>query len=163
MSIDREDVYDAIRRGYSDLTNADDVSIDAYFEDIDIESVSGHIGNIKGILFEQEYVERLQEEGVEAELFEEVNHPSSDIMILEEGDVVEELQLKATESPSYIQETLDSVGEEVTVVTTTEIAQEFPGKVVDSGISEAVLEEAVVDVVMPISPVSMIGWLFGLF
>jgi len=163
MSIDREDVYDAIRRGYTDLANADDASIDAYFQEIDTDSISGHIGNIKGILFEQEYVEQLREEGVEAELFEEVNHPLSDIMIMEDGYVMEELQLKATESPSYIQETLDSAGGEVTVVTTTEIAQEFSGEVVDSGISETILEEAVADVVMPVSPVSIAGWLFGFF
>lgn len=161
--IEKAEVYDAIRRGYSDLANADEAEIDAYFSNVDGESISGHIGNIKGILFEQEYAEKLQEEGVEAVIYDEVNHPESDIAIFEDGEVVEELQLKATESSAYIEETLESIGDEVTVVATTEIAQEFPGEVIDSGISESLLEEAVTDVVVPISPLSIIGWYFGLY
>jgi len=161
--IEQSEVYDAIRRGYSDLANADEATIDAYFSSVDSESISGHIGNIKGILFEQEYAEQLQEKGVDAMVYEEVNHPESDIAILEEGEVVEELQLKATESSAYIEETLSDVGEDITVVTSTEIAQEFPSEVVDSGISEVALKEAVSDVVMSVSTVSVIGWFFGIF
>ncbi len=161
--IDQADVYDAIRRGYSDLANADESTIDAYFSDVDSESVTGHIGNIKGILFEQEYAEQLQESGIDAVIYDAVNHPESDIMILDDGEIIEELQLKATESSAYIQETLESVGDEITVVTTTEIAKEFSGEVVDSGISETVLEEAVSEVIAPIGTVSVIGWFFGIF
>jgi len=163
MSVDKEEVYDAIRRGYSELAKADESTIDAYFSSVDEESIGGHIGNIKGILFEQEYVEQLQQQGIDAQMYDAVNHPLSDITVYEEGEVVQELQLKATENASYIQETLETVGDEVTVVATTEIAQEFPGEVIDSGISESVLEEAVADVVLPISPISVVGWFFGIF
>jgi len=163
MSIEKEAVYDAIRRGYSDLSHADELTIDAYFSDVDMDSLSGHVGNIKGILFEQEYVEQLQNDGIDAVVYDEVNHPMSDIMILENGEVVEDLQLKATESVSYVKDTLNTVDCDVTVVTTTEVAQHFDGEVIDSGISESMLEEAVSDVIMPISPVTIIKLFFGIF
>jgi hypothetical protein len=35
--------------------------------------------------------------------------------------------------------------------------------VIDSGISDTVLEEAIGDVIMPISPLSVVGWFFGVF
>ena len=163
MSIEKEAVYDAIRRGYSDLSNADESTIDAYFSEVNMDSLTGHIGNIKGILFEQEYVDQLQNDGIDAIVYEEVNHPMSDMMILENGEVVEDLQLKATESIAYVQDTLNSVGTDVTVVTTTEVAQYFDGDVIDSGISERLLEEAVSDVIMPISSVTIIKLFFGIF
>ena len=40
------------------------------------------------------------------EVFEATNHPDTDLQIIEDGIVVEELQLKATESISYINSTL---------------------------------------------------------
>ena len=163
MSIEKEAVYDAIRRGYSDLSHADESTIDAYFSDVDMDSLSGHIGNIKGILFEQEYVEQLQNNGIDAVVYEEVNHPASDVMILEHGEVIEDLQLKATESVSYLQDTLNTLEDDITVVTTTEVAQYFDGEVIDSGIRESVLEEAVSEVIMPISPVTIVKLFFGIF
>lgn len=163
MSIEKEEVYDAIRRGYTDLSYADESTIDAYFSGVDIDSISGHIGNIKGILFEQEYVEQLQNEGIDAVVYEEVNHPMSDVMILENGEVIEDLQLKATESVSYVQDTLNAIEDDITVVTTTEVAQHFDSEVIDSGISENVLEEVVSEVIMPINPVTIVKLFFGIF
>jgi len=163
MAIETEEVYDAVRRGYSDLSNASDQEIIDYFDAIDPESLDGHVGNIKGILFEEEYVEQLQSEGVDAQLFDTVNHPMSDVMILDDGEIIEELQLKATQSHTYVEETLNEVGDEVAVVTTTEIAQEFQGEVIDSGISESVLEEVVSDAIIPVSGISILAALFGLW
>lgn len=157
-------MFDAIRRGYGDLTQADDGEIEAYFENVDTDSLPGHIGNIKGILFEEEYVEKLRSEGIDAVLFRETNHPASDVMIYgDNGEIIDELQLKATESSAYIEETLEGAGDEVTVVATTEVAQQFSEEVVDSGISEALLEEVVSDAIVPISPISLIGALFGVW
>jgi len=161
--IEQSEVYDAIRRGYSNLANADEATIDAYFSSVDSESISGHIGNIKGILFEQEYAEQLQENGVDAMVYEETNHPLSDIGIYEDGELVEELQLKATQNPSYIDETLAELPEDISVVTTSEVAEDFGDEVINSGISETLLEESVSEVIMPVSPFSVIGWCFGVF
>ena len=159
----REEVFEAIRRGYSDLENASEDDILEFFQAKDVESLSGDMNNIKGILFEQEYARDLQENGVDARLFEETNHPISDIGIFEDGKMIEELQLKATSNPSYIEETLGEMPEDVAVVATSEVASNFEDEVIDSGISDAVLEEAIGEVIMPIRPISIIGWLFGIF
>ena len=57
---------------------------------------------------------------------------------------------------------------DLAIVTTSEVAAAFdPGIVTDSGITDASLEQAVGetlfdDVVNPVSPLSIIGWFFGL-
>ena len=78
-----------------------------------------------------------------------------------------ELQLKATDSVSYINVTLEE-HPDVAIVATSEVAAHFDSEmVIDSGISEAVLEDAVAEtllgeVVNPVSPLSVLGWFFGL-
>ena len=161
--IENQEVFEAVRRGYGDLSNATDDEVVDYFADIDDESWSGHMSNIKGVLFEQEYVDKLEEEGVEAALFEHTNHPDTDIQIFEDGSVVEELQLKATDSASYINSTLTE-NQDIAIVATTEVASGFDtNMVIDSGISDAVVEEAIVDSLVPVTPFGF-GWglLFGL-
>ncbi len=164
--IEDQEVFEAVRRGYDELSYASDDEIVDYFADVDGESWSGHLSNIKGILFEQEYVDILEEKGVEAALFEATNHPEADLQIFEGGDIVEELQLKATDSTSYINSTL-AENPDIPIVTTTEIASEFETEmVIDSEISDAVLEEVIVDTIVPVTPVGFglagLGWLFGL-
>ena len=85
-----------------------------------------------------------------------------------DGDeIVHELQLKATDSSSYINATLEE-HPDIEIVATTEVASGFDADLVtDSGIEDAALEQAVTDtlfdeVVNPISPISVIGWLVGL-
>ena len=164
MSIEQEEVFDAIRRGYTDLSQASDTEIESYFEDVDSTTMSGHISNIKGILFEEEYIEKLHSRGINAALFEETNHPISDVMIYNDnGEVIEELQLKATENSFYVKETLLNIGDEIKVVSTMEVADKLGEEVVDSGISDAALEEAINDALIPVSPISLIGALFGLW
>lgn len=158
-----EDVFDAVRRGFNDLEELSNDEIYEYFDNIDSESVSGYVNNIKGILFEQEYVKKLELEGIQAEIHETTNHPLTDIVIFEDSEVVNELQLKATESVSYINATLEE-NPDIAIVATSEVAQQLDSDmVIDSGIEEAVLEEAVLDVVNPVSPISVIGWIFGIF
>jgi len=178
-----EEVFEAIRRGYNDLANASDEEIIEYFEGLDEESLQGHISNIKGILFEEEYVDFLSSQGIDAEMFEETNHPISDIAIYEDGEVVEEIQLKATDSVSYINETL-AENPDIAIVTTSEVASKFEdneniidGRIeneeltdevvssleVEDVVSDSIAEEVVGTAVaakigLPIG----IGWLIGL-
>ena len=167
--IEPEEVSNSIRRGYTDLNSATNEEIFDYFQDIDADSMQGHISNIKGILFEQEYVESLEEMGVHASLFEDTNHPLTDISIFyDSGEVINELQLKATESVGYINATL-AENPDIAIVATSEVANEMGSDmVIDSGISEAILEDSILDVLSPI-PVTKtglafcgIGLLFGL-
>ncbi|MBT4196265.1 MAG: hypothetical protein HN868_18255 [Gammaproteobacteria bacterium] len=159
-------VFDAVRRGYNDFEYASNSEILDYFSDIEEESIAGHVSNIKGILFEQEYVDQLATQSIYAEVFEATNHPVSDIAIFEDGEIVNELQLKATDSVSYINSTIADEPDVVLVVT-SEIANSFDtAMVIDSGIENAALEQAVGetllgDVVNPFSPLSLIGLMFG--
>ena len=164
MTLTHDAVFEAVRRGYSDLAEASDEEILDYFAAEDPEALAGHLNNVKGILFEQAYLDELHEEGVDAELFEATNHPVSDIAVHDEsGMVAEELQLKATDNSSYISETLETLPDDVELVATTEVADHFGDEVIDSGISDALLEEVVADTLVPIRPISVIGWLFGFF
>lgn len=160
-------VFDAVRRGYNDLEHSSNGEIVNYFSDIEPNELTGHISNIKGIVFEQEYVDQLAAQGIEAQVFEATNHPVVDIAIFEDGEVVNELQLKATDSVSYINATLEE-HPDVAIVATSEVASGMDSEmVIDSGIENSLLEEAVAEtildeVVNPFSPISVIGWLFGL-
>jgi len=164
--ITEPDVFEAVRRGYSELESTSNAEIINYFSSIDESSVAGHVSHIKGILFEQEYVELLAAQGIEAQVFDATNHPVTDISILEDGEVVNELQLKATDSVSYVSSAIEEYPD-IDFVVTSEVASSFdPDFVVDSGIENAVLDQVVsetlFEVVNPISPLSVIGWLFGL-
>lgn len=166
--IDSNNVFDAVRRGYNELEISTNAEIINYFSDVNESSMTGHISNIKGILFEQQYVEQLTAKGIEAEIFEATSHPVTDISILEDGEIINEFQLKATDSVSYINATLDS-NPDVAIITTSEVAASFDSDmVIDSGIEEEILEDAVVssladDVVNPVSAISVISWIFGGF
>ena len=104
---------------------------------------------------------------ISANLFESTNHPLTDISILNPDGSVNEIQLKATDSASYINTTI-SENPEIELVTTSEAFESIDCEnVIDSGISNADLNDAVVDnlfedVVSPVSPLSGIGWLLGL-
>lgn len=165
--IDASEVFDAVRRGYNQLEFSSADEIADYFSDVEAESVLGHISNIKGILFEQEYMDTLSTQGISANLYESTNHPLTDISILNPDGSVNEIQLKATDSASYINTTI-SENPEIELVTTSEVFESIDCEnVIDSGISNADLSDAVVDnlfedVVNPVSPLSGIGWLLGL-
>lgn len=165
--IEPAEVFEAVRRGYNELETASNPEILDYFSAIGDDSVAGHVSHIKGILFEQEYVDVLAAQGVKAQVFEATNHPVTDMVILEGETVVQELQLKATDSSSYITATIEE-NPDVTIVATSEVARGFDGDtVIDSGIEDAALEQAVTDGILgeavnPVSPFSVIGWVFGL-
>ena len=166
--IRNDEVFEAIRRGYTDLKYSNDEDIISYFKNLDEDSITGHINNIKGILFEQEYIDKLTDEGVNASIFEATNHPITDIKIYDEnnGEIINEIQLKATDSVSYINETLNE-NPDIQIVATTEVAQLMNNDmVIDSGISNDALEEIIIDTILPFGTTALllggIGLLFGL-
>ena len=159
------DVFDAVRRGYSELEIASNDEIINYFNGVDVESLTGHISNIKGIYFEQVYIDQLHDRGISASLFEETNHPVVDISI-DDDEIYGDFQLKATDSVSYINETLE-INPDVPVIATSEVASSFDtDMVIDSGLSNEELESEVVgqilgETINPIGIGSIIGALFG--
>jgi len=189
--IAQSSVYDAVRRGYNELELASNDEILDYFADVNPDAMSGHISNIKGIVFEQEVVTALNEQGMDAMLFEATNHPVSDIALMSDGDIAAEVQLKATDSVAYINETL-AENPDIPIIVTSEVADGLESTmVIDSGIDNVALNDAVsevltgeianhvgesvvsdvaseglaelvADVALPISPIGIIGALFGL-
>ncbi len=190
--IAQSSVFDAVRRGYNELELASNDEILDYFADVNPDAMSGHISNIKGIVFEQEVVTVLNEQGMDAMLFEAANHPVSDIALMCDGDIATEMQLKATDSVAYINETL-AENPDIPIIVTSEVADSFDSTmVIDSGIDNVALgdtvsevligeivshvgesvasdvaseglAELIADVAVPVSPIGFgIGLLFGL-
>ncbi|MBD1567830.1 hypothetical protein [Aliivibrio sp. S10_S31] len=144
--IAQSSVFDAVRRGYNELELASNDEILDYFADVNPDAMSGHISNIKGIVFEQEVVTALNEQGMDAMLFEATNHPVSDIALMSDGDIADEMQLKATDSVAYINETL-AENPDIPIIVTSEVADSFDSTmVIDSGIDNVALDDAVSDV-----------------
>ncbi len=142
--IEGDEVFSAIRRGYDELSDASAEEICNYFSDLSQSELTGHVSNIKGILFEQEVVDALNDQGYEAAVFEATNHPATDIMILDGDEVELELQLKATDSTDYIINTLEA-NPDIPIIATHEVAQELDGipLVFDAGIDNSALTDAV--------------------
>ena len=167
MKIVDQDVFEAVRRGYGALTEVSDDDIVDYFASVDPDSTLGHMSNIKGILFEQEYVEALEIQGIEAAMLEATNHPLTDIMIFGGLDGISEIQLKATDSVSYVTAAM-AEDPEIVFAVTSEIAAELgDGLVIDAGIENAALELAVGetlfnDTINPFSAFSMLRFLIGI-
>lgn len=165
--ITNNEVYEAVQRGYTELESASPAEIIDYFSSLEPESITGHISNIKGIFFEQVYLDTLSQQGIDAAVFDATNHPVSDIAIYDDGDIVNELQLKATDSAAYIAATIDE-HPELDIVVTSEVASDFSsGEIINSEIENAALEDAVGEAIFdefvnPVSPFSVISWIFGL-
>lgn len=167
MDIKTEDVFEAVRRGYDDLELADTRQILDYFANVEDESQIGHVSNIKGILFERLYVDSLAEEGIAASVFEATNHPLVDISVEQGSGMMLEMQLKATDSPGYV---ISSMNEnpDIPFVVTSEVADSIShAHLIDSDISNEVLEHAVTetlfdDFVNPFSLFSVLRWVIGI-
>lgn len=190
--IESSSVFDAVRRGYTELEEQSNPEILSYFNEVEPGAMAGHISNIKGIVFEQEIVNALNEQGLDAMMFEATNHPFSDIALMSDGDIAAEVQLKATDSVSYINETL-AENSDIPIIVTSEVSGSIDSvMVIDSGLDNLALEEAVndalageavgvvgesiasdvvseglaeivADVAIPVSPIGFgIGLLFGL-
>lgn len=167
MEILHEDVFDAVRRGYDELGFASEDEITAYFDSIKESDVLGHTNHIKGILFEQEYVESLKAAGIAASLFEATNHPGTDVMVFGGMGSVTEIQLKATDSVSYVTAALQE-DPEIAFAVTSEVASQVGSHlVIDTGIENAALESAVADTLFeetmsPVGMFSLVRLLFGI-
>lgn len=147
MIANNSEVFEAVRRGYNELEGASPHEISQYFEDVEPDAMVGHISNIKGIMFEQEVVATINEQGGEAVIFEATNHPISDIAIMNDGDIAAEVQLKATDSTSYINETL-AEHPDIPIIATSEVANNIDNvMVIDSGISNESLTQTITETI----------------
>ena len=111
---------------------------------LDGDALQGAVNTAKGKYFEYLVVERLNqgqqvgplllEPGQQAVLADSMTQPGWDLRIVDEhGDVVEYLQLKATDSVSYIHSALERYPD-IQILATDEVAS--GGLVLDSGITD---------------------------
>jgi hypothetical protein len=166
MEVVREDVFEAVRRGYNDLELATEGEITAYFSAVDTASVLGHSNHIRGILFEQEYVESLEMSGIAASLFEATNHPGTDVLVFGGIDGVTEIQLKASDSVSYVTGAMQEDPETAFAVTSEVASQIGFDLVIDTGIENATLQAAVeealfAEAISPVGAFSLFRLLLG--
>lgn len=125
-----------------------------WFE-LDADAVQGAVNAAKGKYFEYLVVERLNngeqvgplllESGQRAEVAESFNQPGWDVRIVDDhGQVLDYLQMKATDSIGYVKSALERYPD-IQILGTTEVAEgDF---VIDSGISNAELQDVVGDAI----------------
>ncbi len=123
--------------------NFDPTAFDNYSD----EQLTGIINSAKGKYFELLVAEKLNNgeqvgdlilpDGYHAELAESLTQPGWDLSIVDNsGDIADHLQLKATESLSYISEALHKYPD-IKILTADEVAEKFPDgytMVIDSDI-----------------------------
>ena len=137
-------VLEAIRRSTNELDEKATVQeIADYVQRYNDEQMPGFVNNIKGIYHELAYAnaENIDGDSVHAVLFEETNHPDSDVMLInEDTGHIEYVQLKATDSMQYVTEAMTK-NPDIRMVTTQEMAEKLG--IDSSEMSNAELKEQV--------------------
>ena len=139
LTSDESIVLAALRRSAKKFEDASVEEIGEILNSYDDNQIPGLVNNVKGILFELEYVEIENSDGdsIFAYQFEQTNYPTYDVQLIDEQTGgIEEIQLKATSSASYVKNWMDEHGENIVV--TDEVAEELGLDVV--GINNEELE-----------------------
>ena len=136
-------VVAALQRANPVLAAMTPAQIGDHLSSLTPEQLQGVVSNTKGVYHEMLYVDSVNSAGVENEaaLHSEINYPGSDIVFSKNGEVCNEVQLKATDSVSYVNEHLEKYPN-IDVVATEEVAAKMQG-VESSGFSNAALEQDV--------------------
>lgn len=137
-------VADAVRRSTSKLSDDSSIGeIREYLAGYSGKSLDGLLANIKGIYHELIFVnaENYDDDSLSARIFGETNHPGADVEFLIDGEVIEQVQLKAVMDKNLILEHFERYPD-ISVYATSEVAENFE-TVKDSGITNDQLEENV--------------------
>ncbi len=144
LTSDESIVLAPLRRSAKKFEDASVEEIGEILNSYDDNQIPGLVNNVKGILFELEYVEIENSDGdsIFAYQFEQTNYPTYDVQLIDEqtGEIAE-IQLKATNSASYVKSWMDEHGDNIVV--TDEVAEELGLEGV--GISNEELEVKVED------------------
>ena len=153
LTSDESIVLAALRRSAKKFEDASVEEIGEILNSYDDNQIPGLVNNVKGILFELEYVEIENSDGdsIFAYQFEQTNYPTYDVQLIDEqtGEIAE-IQLKATNSASYVKSWMDEHGDNIVV--TDEVAEELGLEGV--GISNEELEVKVEDFLEKIKDVN---------
>ncbi|RTE85500.1 MULTISPECIES: hypothetical protein [Gammaproteobacteria] len=139
-----QDIIDAYEAAYPNLANT--ISFEEKVRELDSESLLGFISGVKGKLFEQKYVDYLNNDnlpdGYTAYLADSPVQSGWDIAIEgPNGEYASVLQAKATDSVSYIQAALERYPQ-IDVVTTEEVYSHLVMTGVSEGISNSSIQNA---------------------
>lgn len=111
LSDEEHAVLAALRRSNEELATAPLEDVQAYLQGLDADQVPGLVSNVKGILHEMEFVKVENGDGdsVYASYFDATNHPDTDIQLVDETTgAAWEVQLKATESTSHVNDWIEA-------------------------------------------------------
>lgn len=127
LNADDELVLQALRRAVPDTQTMSIEDIQEYLQELDEDQLVGLANNVKGVLHEIQFVKIENEDGdeVSAALFTDTNHPDTDLILTNEetGETIA-VQLKATDSESYVNEWIEN-HDEGEILVTEEIAEKM--------------------------------------
>jgi len=127
LNADEKLVLQALKRAVPDLEIKSLDEIQDYLQTLDEDQLLGLANNVKGILHEIQFVQIENEDGDEitASLFTDTNHPDTDVLLTNEqtGETIA-VQLKATDSSSYVNDWINS-HDEGDILVTEEIADKM--------------------------------------
>ena len=129
-TMDEKLVIEALQRSNNSLHDASLPELGNYLSAMGEEQLKGLANNVKGIFHELKYVEEInsQDNGIIAELFGNTNHSGSDVILKDSGtgEIIDEVQLKATNSTSYVAEHIEKYTN-IKVLSTSEVADRMDG------------------------------------
>jgi hypothetical protein len=135
-SVESALVLDALRRSTASMDGTSESELSDYLDGYDADQLKGIANNVKGIYHEVLWVRQYNDthEDTYAALFGATNHAGADIEIKFSGtdEVVDTIQLKATDSVAYVKEHLERYPD-IDVLVTNETAERMSG-VYSSGI-----------------------------
>lgn len=136
-------VLESLQRANPVLKEMSISEIGNYLAGMPEESIRGLANNVKGIYHELQYIKNENTDGddVFASIFPSTNHPGADVILQKDGVDIAELQLKATDNISYIEEHFVRYPE-IPILVTSEISETNP-YIPTTGISNEELEENV--------------------
>jgi hypothetical protein len=104
-------ILQALKRVNPSLRNQTTEEISDYLHDLNENQLLGLSNNVKGILHEIQFVEIENNDGdsVTATMFSDTNHQNTDILLTDNntGEITE-IQLKATDNSSYVQDWINN-------------------------------------------------------
>lgn len=136
-------IISAMQRVNPELSNMTPTGIGDYLGNLSPDQLQGVVSNTKGVYHEMLYVDSLSGAGpgIEVALHPDINHPGSDVVFSSDGEIYNEVQLKATDSISYVNEHYEKYPN-IDVIATDEVASKIDG-VESSGFSNSILEQDV--------------------
>lgn len=130
---------EALRRSKTSLNDASEAELAAYLDSLSPEQMQGVANNVKGIYHEMMWIEDYNATHSDsyAVMHDSTNHQGSDVQVYSKdtGELLEEYQLKSTESVSYVREHQEKYSD-IEVLATSEVSSEMDG-VESSGYSNA--------------------------